>query len=107
MNIERSEVVWIESRSDYSVDEVAALSGLPTDVVGDLVDCGALPARDPRVQVRFEAETVVLARAARRLREHFELDAHGLAVAVSLLRRVRTLEMELSAARARGSPTID
>ena len=102
MTIERTEVLWIESRSDYSIDEVANLSGLPTDLLDELNACGVLPATQVRTTVRFEAESVVLARAASRLREHFELNGEGLAVAVSLLRRVRALETELLETRARG-----
>lgn len=101
MTIERTDVLWFEARTDYSVDEVAELSGLPVSLLTGLVEAGALPAHRLSVTLRLEAETVTLARAARRLHEHFELDADGLAVAVSLLRRVRSLESELSAARAR------
>ncbi len=107
MNVERTEVFWIESRADYSLHELVELSGLPAALLDELVDCGALPIAGERTTVRFEAESVVLARAAQRLREHFELDEHGLAVAVSLLRRVRVLEAQLSGLRARTVPGTD
>ncbi len=107
MTIERSEVVWIEARSDYSVHEVLEMSGLPPSSLDELVECGALPMKAGRATRSFEAEGVVLARAANRLREHFELDAEGLAVAVSLLRRVRALEAELTAVRARMAQADD
>lgn len=98
---ERDEVVWLEARTDYSFDEVVELSGLPQSLLDELIECGALPAhgRPSRTTVVFEAESIVLARAASRLREHFELDASGLAVAVSLLRRVRVLEARLARMR--------
>jgi chaperone modulatory protein CbpM len=100
MTTERTRIVWLEARTDYSVTELIELSGLPAGLVDELVDCGALPfvaGRDPPV---FGDESIALAHAARRLREHFELDDHGVAVAVSLLRRVRSLERELSVTRA-------
>ena len=100
MKIERTEVVWVESRADYSLHELAELSGLPAALLAELIDSGALPVAGTRTPVRFEAESVVLARAAQRLREHFELDEHGLAVAVSLLRRVRMLEAQVSGLKA-------
>ncbi|WP_369125181.1 chaperone modulator CbpM, partial [Cryobacterium sp. RTS3] len=41
------------------------------------------------------------ARTARRLRDDFELDGHGLAVALNLLRRIRELEAQLTHAQAK------
>ena len=107
MTTETSQVVWLESRSDYSIHELVELSGLPASLLGDLIDCGALPVEGTSTTVRFEAESVVLARAAQRIQEHFELDDRGLAVAVTLLRRVRALEAQLSNARARSRSETD
>lgn len=101
MTTERMEVVWLEARSDYTVTEVIELSGLPPRLVEALVECGALPIAGDR---RFEAESIVLARAARRLHDSFELDDQGLALAISLLRRVRVLEALLVDTRARSGP---
>ena len=100
MTIERTQVVWLEQRADYSMHEAGELSGLPRTLLERLIDCGALPASEAVSTVCLSSEGVVLARAAGRLRQHFELDDEGLAVAVSLLRRVRVLEAELSRARA-------
>jgi len=102
MSIEYSEVVWLEARADYTIRDLVELSGLPEDVLDALIACGALPVRgtQPTTIARFEAESIVLARSARRLREHFELDNEGLAVAISLLRRVRQLEARLAAAES-------
>jgi chaperone modulatory protein CbpM len=106
MTIEHTEVLWLESRTDYSVDELIEMSGLPRALLEELIECGALPTAG-RTTACFATESVVLARAASRLREHFELDEQGLAVAVSLLRRVRALESELSDARARAATGFD
>ena len=100
MKIEHTEVVWLEARSDYTARDLADLSGLPADVLNELMDCGALPATREQGGARFEAESVALVRTARRLRDDFELDANGLAVAMSLLRRMHALEAELAEARA-------
>lgn len=107
MTIETTEVVWLEARGDYTIDELAALSGLPSAWVEALVDCGALPSDDVAsgaasgAPIRFRAESIRLVRAARRLSDHFELEGQGLAVAVSLLRRVLALESELARLRGR------
>ena len=112
MKIERTEVVWLEARSDYTAFDLANLSGLPTELLDELMECGALPTRNEldssdQGGARFEAECISLVRTARRLRDDFDLDANGLAVALSLLRRMRMLEAELSDARARAATTFE
>jgi chaperone modulatory protein CbpM len=92
MVVRRTEVVLLEARSGYTADELIDLSGLPREAVQALVDVGVLEARSTS---HFGTEHVTLARAARRLREHFELDDNGLAVAVALLRRINALEARL------------
>jgi chaperone modulatory protein CbpM len=42
----------------------------------------------------------VTVRAVRRLREDFDLDAHGVSVALALLDRIEALERQLRALRA-------
>jgi len=96
MAIETVEAHWIEARGDYSTHDLAQLSGLPLELIETLVAHGALPAEPTHA-----AESVVIVRRARRLRDDFELDSNGFAVAVSLLRRMRALEQEVDALRAR------
>lgn len=107
MKIERTEVVWLESRSDYSAHDLADMSGLPAELLRELMDCGALPTTHDQGSAHFEAESIALVRTARRLRDDFELDANGLAVAISLVRRMRALEAELTEMRARGAAVFD
>ena len=95
MAIETVEAHWIEARGDYSAHDLAELSGLPLELIDTLMAHGALPAAPTHA-----AESVVLVRRARRLRDDFELDANGLAVVLSLLRRMRALEQEVDALRA-------
>jgi chaperone modulatory protein CbpM len=93
----RTEVVWFEARTGYSCDELVDLSGLPREALDALVAAGVLDVdASARAPAQFSTEQVTLARAARRLREHFELDDNGLAVALALLRRVRGLEARLA-----------
>ena len=93
------------SGRDLSIDELRAMSGLPLAVLDELVQCGALPTAG--TPTRFRSEAIELARAARRLTEHFELEREGLAVAVSLLRRVTALEAAVVELRAQAARTAD
>lgn len=96
MRIERSEMVWLDEQHELSLAELAQFSGLPEPDLQALVDCGAIAPVDPDAATyAFSAHWVVVARTATRLRNDFELDTQGLAVALTLLERVRELESRL------------
>jgi chaperone modulatory protein CbpM len=96
MKIEHTEVVWVEAHATYGIDDAAMLSGLSSELLRFLVECEALPGvRSSVGDPVFESASLTIARAARRLRDAFELENQGLAVAVSLLRRIEALEAEL------------
>ncbi len=100
MTIE-TEVVWLDEHRMVTLTELVEVSGLREAELRDLVSTGALPARDaPGGGLSFSARVVTMARTACRLRDDFELDTRGLAVALRLLERVRDLEGELSRLRA-------
>jgi len=99
--LETVEAVWLNESEFCSMDELAEWSGLSQAELNDLVDMGLIqpkPAGGERVI--FQQHYLVVARTARRLRDDFELDRHGLAVAVRLLQRIRELEGQLGSARA-------
>lgn len=96
-----AEVWWLDEHRVVSLRELVEVSGLREQELLDLVQMGALPARDaPGGGVTFTARVVTLARTACRLRDDFELDTHGLALALRLLERVRDLEQEVARLRA-------
>jgi chaperone modulatory protein CbpM len=96
-----TEVLWLDEHRVVSLTELVEVSGLRESELLDLVSTGALPARDtPGGELAFSARVVTLARTACRLRDDFELDTRGLAVALQLLERVRDLESELARLRA-------
>jgi chaperone modulatory protein CbpM len=96
-----AETAWMTDHTEVTLGELAALSGLPEDMVCELVECGALaPAGSSRVQWTFSARCVVTMRTAGRLRNDFDLDANALALAVSLLERIHELESQLHATMA-------
>ena len=101
MRIELTELVWLEEQRELTLSELAELSGLSEAELHELVDSGAIAPVDPEAATQtFSADYLVLARTACRLRNDFELDTRGLAVALTLLDRVRALETELRELRA-------
>lgn len=101
MQADMTEALWPESEREFSLSELADLSGLPEKVLRELVDYGALVPINPRAaQWTFGAGFVVVVRTARRLREDLELEPQALALALTLVERIRELETELCLLRA-------
>ena len=108
MNIEIAEGRWLDEFGELSFAEMEAWSGLSATELQQLIECDALSpvtstdtTSDADVaRTRFSAQCLALARAASRLRDDFDLDANGLALALRLLNRIRELEVELHHARA-------
>lgn len=98
---EPDEITWMNEHTELTVEELAAVSGLPEEILGELVDCGALvPANPGGVQWTFSARCVVAVRTAGRLRNDFELDGNAVALALSLVERIHELELQLQSVRA-------
>jgi chaperone modulatory protein CbpM len=103
MRVELTEVVRIEEHRELSLSELAELSRLSEAELRELQDWGVIAPVDARaIKPTFGAECLIAARAACRLREDFELDAHGTAVALALIERIRQLESQLKTLLARG-----
>ena len=101
MKIELTEAVWLEDRAEMSLDELTELSGLPSEVLRELVDCGVLvPATAGGSQWRLTSASITAVQTAGRLRSDFELDASALALVVRLLDRIQQLEAQLRHLRA-------
>lgn len=91
-----SDAVWFNEFDLCSAEHLAEASGLSMDEVRDLVDSGVIVPVDAKAEpARFHLHAIVTVRSARRLRDDFELDRNGVAVALALLRRIRFLETEL------------
>lgn len=97
MKIEVTELTWLEERAEYSLEDLAERSHLSQADLAELIDCGAISLR--------EGHALVAARTAARLRSDFEIDLHGVALAMTLLRRIEELQAELIQLRARGAST--
>lgn len=98
---------WLHEGYELSLAQLCELSGLSETELRGLVDCGAIAPADPGAREWiFSADRLLVARSAHRLRRDFDLDFQGLALAVTLLERVRDLEDQLRDLRARLPGTI-
>jgi chaperone modulatory protein CbpM len=101
MRIELTEVFWLHEHQALSSNQLAELSGLSEAEIDELTDYGAIAPKDTDVQQRsFDAQCIVAVRTARRLRDDFDLNMHGVTLALTLLDRVHDLETQLSNLRA-------
>ncbi|MDO8597222.1 MAG: chaperone modulator CbpM [Sulfuricaulis sp.] len=102
MKTEYTEAVWLTDDHEFSLAELAELSGLSEAELRELVDYGAVtpinPDSSPWV---FNGKCLLTVRTACRLRISFDLEPHGVALIVSLLDRIHELEAQLGSLRAR------
>jgi chaperone modulatory protein CbpM len=97
-----TESVWLNTSDICSFDHLVETSGLTKSDLLDLVDAGIIePSNQDPTDYLFPSSCIVIARTARRLRDDFELESRGLALALNLIRRADRLEAELADMRAR------
>lgn len=102
MRIELTELFWLHEHQAQSLNQLAELSGLSETEINELADYGAITPMETDARPRsFDAQSIVAARTARRLRDDFDLNMHGVTLALTLLDRVHDLETQLSDLRAR------
>jgi len=101
MRLDVHEVAWLDEHQQFSLAELAELSGMPESDLRQLIDCAVLaPIRPDVAEARFGAECLITVRLAQRLRRDFDLDVDALALPLLLFERVRDLEAQLRALRA-------
>lgn len=100
---ESADALFMDDQAHYSITEVVTLTGLEVAELTVLVECGALQPEDASApQWSFSAWSIDVARRAHRLREEFALDdVHAVAIVVRFEQRMRALEREMAALRAR------
>jgi chaperone modulatory protein CbpM len=97
MSLQVTQAIWLGEGEVCTMEHLAEVSGLSLDELEDLIVSGVIWPADAATQPRrFHLLHVVTVRQARRLRDDFELDSNGLALAMTLLRRVSALEQALS-----------
>lgn len=97
MSLQVVDALWLGEVEVCTIEHLAEVSGLSLEEVEDLAVSGVIWPADAAAQPRcFHLLHVVTVRQARRLRDDFELDSNGVALAMTLLRRVKVLEQALS-----------
>jgi len=98
---EPTEAVWLTEDHEFSLAELAELSGLSEVELRELVDYGAVTPIDPDSSPWvFNGRCLLTVRTACRLRISFDLEPHEVALIVSLLDRIHELEAQLGGLRA-------
>ncbi len=105
MTVQITESVWLNASDICSFDHLAQVSGLGPDHLLALVEAGVLePTNQDPHNYYFSIDCIVIARRARRLRDDFDLDPDGMALAVNLLRRINDLEAQVNDLHAKFNP---
>jgi chaperone modulatory protein CbpM len=101
MKPEQADAVWLDAHHEFSFAELVQFSGLSEAELRELVDYGALVPNNPQgAEWTFSGDIVVTVQAAGRLRADLELDPQALALALTLIGRIRDLEAQLRGLRA-------
>lgn len=101
MQPDQVDAVWLDAHQQYSIAELERCSGLSGAELRELVDYGVLTPIDPQgAEWTFGGEVVVMIQAAGRLRNDLELEPQALALALTLVGRIRELEAQLQSLRA-------
>ena len=96
MSMQVTHAVWLNDTAVCSIDHLVEVSGLSLDDISNLVEDGVIaPADASKPGAGFHSVHVLTVRQARRMRDDFELDRNGLALALTLLRRIESLEQAL------------
>jgi chaperone modulatory protein CbpM len=96
MNIDFTELVWLDHHHEVSLEELSELSGLAEVELRQLVDSGALiPINPDEERWNFSGHCVVSIRTLSRLKRDFELEPNAFALTLVFLERIRMLELRV------------
>jgi chaperone modulatory protein CbpM len=102
MIVQVTDSIWLDDSDVCTVEQLAEVSGLSSEEINDLIGNNVITPIDKDAEPQtFPLHYMLTARTARRLRDDFELDRHGVALALTLLNQIDNLESELQAARVR------
>lgn len=102
MQAKLTDMLWLNEHNTITLTELAEMSGLSSAELHELIDYGVIdPVEAGREDVTFYAHCVTTAKVAHRLRDDFELDTHGVALALTLIERMQELEARIRELRAR------
>lgn len=107
MQFNYSDGDWLRHSQRLSLGELAAVSGLSTLELHELVDYGALTPVNPREpQWVFSTDCMPTMRRACRMCDDLGLDIHAMALAFMLLDRICMLETRVCELQAQVPPQI-
>lgn len=96
INIEDSELIWLDQHHEITLDELTELSGLSLQDLKILVESGALtPINKASDTLQFSSHCIVPIRTLLRLKHDFELDQNALSLMLVFLERIQKLEFKL------------
>jgi len=102
MQIDQTELIWLDEHHEVSLDELIELSGLSQEELHHLVEIGALTPNESieghgiTKDLRFSSQCIVSIRTLSRLKHDFELEQNALGLMLVFLERIRNLELQLS-----------
>jgi chaperone modulatory protein CbpM len=101
MNRQLDESSGQDGGEPYPLEYLAEVSGLSIEEIEDLVTIGVIAPSAMSAQSRiFRLCHVLVVKKARRLRDDFHLDHHGVALALTLLQHIEELRSEVRALRS-------
>ncbi len=101
MSEQSSDSIWLNETDYCRIEHLVEVSGLSLEEIEDLIETGVIAPAGQNEQPRvFQLQYVLTVKTARRLRDDFQLERHGLTLALTLLRRVADLEAELKTLQA-------
>ncbi len=101
VNINATHWIWLNDQAVCSAQHLAEVSGLTVEEIDELIaNRVIMPIDDTGTPPAFALRWVVTATTARRLRDDFELDRHGVSLALTLMQRIEDLEAQLGSLRA-------
>jgi chaperone modulatory protein CbpM len=101
INIDHSELTWLDENHYVSLNELVELSGLSLGELQHLIESGALVPISPTEEKSsrdwyFSSHCLVSIRTLSRLKQDFELEQNALSLMLVFLERIRMLEHKLS-----------
>jgi chaperone modulatory protein CbpM len=101
MKVNVTEPVWLSDQDFCTAQQLVEVTGLSYEELEDLIENRViLPTAGNSRSGSFSLRYIVIANRARKLRDDFELDRHGLALAMTLVRHIDELHSELNSLRA-------
>ena len=101
MNVQIAEWTLLNDQNACSITYLCDVSGLTEREINELIENGLLIPIDNKAMAKiFPLDSIVTVSSARRLRDDFELDSHGMTLALTLMQRIDHLQSELNLLRA-------